>query len=129
MSGPEPPRPPQAPAGPVVFVVNDAPYASERGRHALKLALALRRNRMPVRLFLMGDAVAVAKLGQEAGAPERNLETLLLQVLAAGAEVRLCDSCLDRRGLTDDEIVNGVWRCGIDEFAAAVAGAGRVVTF
>ena len=129
MNGRAPLQSPPSPVAAVVFVVNDAPYASERGRHALKLAQALRRRRVPVRLFLMGDAVAVAKLGQESGAPERNLETLLLQALAAGAEVRLCDSCLDRRGLTDDEIVNGVWRCGIDEFAAAVAGAGRVVTF
>lgn len=50
-----------------LFILNDAPYGSERSYNALRLAKTLaKREGESVRLFLMGDAVACAKAGQEA---------------------------------------------------------------
>ena len=49
-----------------LFILNDAPYGTERSYNALRLAKALaKRDGESVRIFLMGDAVACAKAGQK----------------------------------------------------------------
>src|SRR3990167_7403677 len=49
-----------------VFIVNDAPYGSERPYNALRLAGALAaREGQQVRVFLLADAVACARAGQK----------------------------------------------------------------
>lgn len=50
-----------------VFILNDAPYGSERRYNALRLANALLKNdpENTVTVFLMADAVSAAKKGQQ----------------------------------------------------------------
>jgi len=49
-----------------LFILNDAPYGSERAYNALRLAAALAaREGQNVRMFLMADAVGCAKAGQK----------------------------------------------------------------
>ncbi len=49
-----------------LFILNDAPYGSERSYNALRLARQLGKvEGETVRVFLMGDAVACAKSGQK----------------------------------------------------------------
>jgi uncharacterized protein involved in oxidation of intracellular sulfur len=49
-----------------LFVLNDAPYGTERSYNALRLARALAKTEgQTVRVFLMGDAVACARAGQK----------------------------------------------------------------
>lgn len=48
-----------------LFILNDAPYGSERSYNALRLANWLvKAEGEQVRVFLMGDAAACAKAGQ-----------------------------------------------------------------
>lgn len=47
------------------FILNDAPYGTERSYNGLRLAPALGKlESETVRVFLLGDAVACAKAGQ-----------------------------------------------------------------
>lgn len=47
-----------------LFILNDAPYGTERSYNALRLARALAKEpAQSVRVFLMGDAVSCAKAG------------------------------------------------------------------
>lgn len=49
-----------------LFILNDAPYGTERSYNGLRLARALSKlEGQSVRVFLMGDAVACAKQGQK----------------------------------------------------------------
>lgn len=49
-----------------LFILNDAPYGTERSYNGLRLARALGKlDGETVRVFLMGDAVACAKTGQK----------------------------------------------------------------
>ena len=58
-----------------LFILNDAPYGSERSYNALRLAKAMaKRDGEAVRLFLMGDAVACAKAGQKVPDSKPNFE-------------------------------------------------------
>ncbi len=49
-----------------LFILNDPPYGTERSYNGLRLAGSLaRREGEPVHIFLIGDAVTCAKVGQK----------------------------------------------------------------
>ena len=109
-----------------LFILNDAPYGSERPYNALRLAGALAaRDGQQVRLFLMADAVACAKRGQKVPEGYYNLQLMLGKVLRKG-KVALCGTCMDARGLGDDEIVDGARRTTLADWTV---DADKVLVF
>lgn len=123
---------PELPEGSVelLFILNDPPYGTERSYNALRLADALAaRDEIHVRVFLMGDAAACAKAGQKVPASYYSLERMLGGVVRRGGEVAVCGSCMDARGLTDDELVDGVRRGSLSQLACWTAAAEKILTF
>jgi uncharacterized protein involved in oxidation of intracellular sulfur len=103
----------------------------ERVYNAMRLAHAL-ANKDPaaeVTLFLMADAVLAAKGGQKTPEGFYNVERMLKRVLSAKGCVLLCGTCMDARGLTDSEIMEGARRSTMDELAAATVEADKVLVF
>lgn len=112
-----------------LFILNDAPYGNERAYNALRLAAALAaRDGQQVRLFLMADAVACAKSGQKLPEGYYNLQLMLGKVIRKG-EVGLCGTCMDARGLRDDELVEGARRGTLAQLADWTAEADNVLVF
>ena len=116
-----------------LFIVNDAPYGSERPYNALRLAGALAaREGQQVRVFLLADAVACARARARAGkkVPEGyyNLELMLGKVLRRG-EVALCGTCMDARGMTEADLIEGARRSTLAELADWTAEADKVLVF
>jgi uncharacterized protein involved in oxidation of intracellular sulfur len=110
-----------------LFILNDAPYGSERSYNALRLAKALsRKEGQTVRLFLMGDAVACAKAGQKVPAGYYNAGDMVRMV---ECEVGLCGTCMDARGLRDEEVVQGSRRATLPILAQWTAEADKVLVF
>ncbi len=112
-----------------LFIVNDAPYGNERAYNALRLAGALAsREGQAVRLFLLADAVSCAKSGQKLPEGYYNVELMLGKVARKG-EVALCGTCMDARGLRDDELIEGAKRGTLAQLADWTAEAGKVLIF
>jgi uncharacterized protein involved in oxidation of intracellular sulfur len=112
-----------------LFILNDAPYGNERAYNALRLAAAMaRRNGEQVRMFLMADAVGCAKGGQKVPEGYYNVQLMLGRVLRKG-EVGLCGTCMDARGLRDDELVEGARRGTLEQLADWTAEADKVLVF
>jgi uncharacterized protein involved in oxidation of intracellular sulfur len=110
-----------------LFILNDSPYGTERSYNALRLARALSKTEgQSVRLFLMGDAVACAKAGQSVPEGYYNAGDM---VRMAGAEVGLCGTCMDARGLREDEMVEGARRSTLKILADWTAHADKVLVF
>ena len=114
----------------VLFVLNDPPYGTERSYNALRLAgsMVTKDESALVDVFLMGDAVACAKAGQQTPNGYYNLERMLKPVLRRG-RVLLCGSCMDARGLAPDEIVEGAARSSLEELTKLSLVADRVLVF
>ena len=112
-----------------LIVVNDAPYGTERAYNALRIAGALAKRGAEVRLFLVGDAAACAKAGQKVPAGYYNVETMLRAAIRHGAEVGVCGSCMEARGIGDAELCEGARRSSLDEWASWTLEADKVVTF
>lgn len=113
-----------------LFVLNDPPYGTERTYNGLRLSTALaKRSGEEVRVFLMGDGAAAAKAGQRTATGYYNTERMLKVLAAQGAQVGICGSCMDARGLMDAEIVDGTRRSTLEELADWTQWADRVLVF
>jgi uncharacterized protein involved in oxidation of intracellular sulfur len=68
-----------------LFIINDAPYGSERPYNALRLALNLaKRQNASLRVFLMGDGVLCARKGQATPQGYYNIERMLASLARRG---------------------------------------------
>lgn len=110
-----------------LFILNDGPYGTERSYNALRLARALaKEDSQTVRIFLMGDAVTCAKAGQRVPAGYYNAGDMVRMV---GGETGLCGTCMDARGLTEEQVIDGVRRSTLLELAKWTAEADKVLVF
>ena len=53
----------------------------------------------------------------------------MLKSVARRGEVLLCGTCMDARGLTNEELAEGAQRSTMDELAARTIAADRVLVF
>ncbi len=113
-----------------LFILNDAPYGSERVYNGLRLANTLcTRQDAEVVLFLIGDAASAAKSGQQTPNGYYNVERMLAGVLHKGATVRVCGTCMDARGLKATELVEGASRSNMDDLGTMTMNADKVLVF
>lgn len=114
-----------------LLILNDPPYGTERTYNGLRLAMALQKAEpaKAVTVFLMADAVASARKGQRTPDGYYNVERMLRRVLLANGRVLLCGTCMDARGLGDDDVLEGAERSTMDVLAAAVGTADQVLVF
>ena len=113
-----------------LIIINDAPYGTERFYNALRLAHALlKKEAAKVDLFLMADAVTGARAGQKTPEGYYNIELMLKRVIRANGKVMLCGTCMDARGMTDGETIEGSSRSNMSELADATVTADRVLVF
>src|SRR5487761_2162357 len=102
-----------------LFVLNDAPYGSERSCNGARLAGSLSKAEgEQVKLFLIGDAASCAKGGQKVPQGVYNLELMLGGVLRNGAEIGVCGTCMDARGIAETELMEGSRRSTLAELTA-----------
>ncbi len=112
-----------------LFILNDAPYGNERAYNALRLAGALTsKEGEQVRVFLMADSVSCAKAGQKVPEGYYNVQLMLGKVLRKG-EVRLCGTCMDARGLSEADMVEGAKRSTLAELADWTVESDKVLVF
>ncbi|GGX70725.1 DsrE/DsrF/TusD sulfur relay family protein [Saccharospirillum salsuginis] len=111
-----------------LIIINDPPYGTERLYNGLRLAHALLKHDSDVTVFLMGDAVIGAKKGQKTPDGYYNAERMVKRVAVKG-RVLLCGTCMDARGMTEEEVVDGCERSTMDALAEATVHADRVLVF
>jgi uncharacterized protein involved in oxidation of intracellular sulfur len=113
-----------------LIVLNDAAYGSERSYNGLRLAHALgKREGEQVRVFLLADAVSCAVAGQTTPNGYYNLERMLGAIARRGTEIGLCGSCMDARGVREDQLIEGTRRSRLEELTDWTLWADKVVTF
>jgi uncharacterized protein involved in oxidation of intracellular sulfur len=113
-----------------LIVLNDPPYGTERSYNGLRLAGALsKREAEEVKLFLLGDAAGCAKASQRVPQGYYNVEMMLKNAARHGAEVGVCGTCMDARGITDAELGEGSRRRTLEQLTDWAQWADKVVVF
>ena len=113
-----------------LFVLNDAPYGSERTYNGARLAGALARQAgNEVRVFLMGDAASAAHNHQKVPTGFYNLEVMLGAVVKQGGAIGVCGTCMDARGIAADDLMPGAHRSTLDELTQWTTWAEKALVF
>lgn len=116
----------------ILLILNDAPYGSERSYNALRLAKSLVKHDPAVEmtLFLMADAVSCARHDQKPPPGYYNIEIMLNTVLHnKSTDILLCSNCMDARGLTDKDIIDGAQRSDMNTLSRVTFDADKVLVF
>ncbi len=115
----------------MLFILNGAPYGDERTYNGLRLAGALAHDHEhEVRVFLMGDAAIAAKDGQHVPTGFYNLQIMLNKVIRRGPErVGVCGTCMEARGMAEQELVPGSHKSTLEELAHWTEWAEKVLVF
>jgi uncharacterized protein involved in oxidation of intracellular sulfur len=114
----------------LLMIFNDPPYGTERCFNGLRLALNLLKmdKDLELTVFLIGDSILCAKSGQSTPNGYYNLGRMLKSVIQKG-EVLLCGTCMDARGIKDEELVGGCKRSNLDELTRHTLEADKVIVF
>lgn len=113
-----------------LFILNDAPYGSERSYNGLRLAGGLSKAEgEEVKLSLMGDAASCAKRGQKVAEGFYNIQLMLGRVVRNKAEVGVCGTCMDARAIADAELTDGTRRSMLAELTSWTQWADKVIVF
>ena len=113
-----------------LFILNAAAYGSELSYNGLRLATSLaKREGEEVKIFLIGDAVSCVKKGQKVPQGYYNMELMMGNVVRQHAEIGFCSTCMDARGITDDEIAGGAKRSTMEELTNWTILAYKIINF
>jgi uncharacterized protein involved in oxidation of intracellular sulfur len=114
-----------------LFIINDAPYGSEKVYNALRIANQLNKEYpdAEVRIFLMADGANCAIAGQTTPNGYYSIERMLKLSLNKGAKVKICGSCAEARGLKNIPLVEGAEISTLADLTNWVVDSDKVLTF
>ena len=114
----------------MLFILNDPPYGTERCFNGLRLAGALaKRDDSHVRVFLMGDAVGCAMIGQKLPDGYYHLDRMIEGCARHGVDIACCGTCMDARGINEEMLTKGTRRSTLDELTDWTLWADQTITF
>jgi uncharacterized protein involved in oxidation of intracellular sulfur len=116
----------------VLIVINRQPYdGSDATWNALRLAGQLLKDGQEVRLFLMNDAVDLARDANiRPETYDQDLSQMLRDLIADGATVRVCGTCMARCGLHRNRpYFDGAQKSTMAELAEWVVSSDRMLSF
>jgi len=113
-----------------LFILNEAPYGSERSYNGLRLAGSLSKAEgEEVKMFLIGDAAACAKAGQKVPEGFYNIQVMLGRVVRNNGQVGVCGTCMDARGIAESELSEGTHKSTLAELTTWTQWADKVIVF
>ncbi|MFX0052244.1 MAG: DsrE/DsrF/TusD sulfur relay family protein [Candidatus Hermodarchaeota archaeon] len=113
----------------ITIILNDAPYGSERIYNGLRTAMALqKRENVQINVFLLADSTFCALKGQLTPDGYYNIGRMITSISRKGS-VGACGTCLDARGLSHLEILDGVHRSTMNELTDWILSSDKILTF
>jgi uncharacterized protein involved in oxidation of intracellular sulfur len=115
----------------ILFIINDAPYGTEKFYNACRLAMTLQKEQteVEVNVFLMADSVTGALANQNTPQGYYNIERMLKGIHTKGGKIKLCGGCIDARGIASLQFIEGCVRSNMSELAQWSVEADKVFTF
>ncbi len=114
-----------------LFIINDAPYGTEKAYNAFRLAMQLKKDNASneIRIFLMADAAFCALPNQKTPDGYYNIERMVKSVINKGGQVKICGTCADARGIKDLPLIEGTQISNMAELASWTMESDKVINF
>lgn len=87
----------------LLIVLNDMPYKTDKDYNALRAAGVAADRGVKVTIFLMGDAVYVARKAHKPKEGFPNLEEMVVELINKNVDFLLCTTCVNARGFEPKE--------------------------
>jgi len=115
----------------ILFIINDAPYGSEKAYNALRMAMTSQKEQPDVKvlIFLMADAVTCALPTQSTPQGYYNIERMLRAVINKGGQVKACGTCSEARGIKGLALLEGAEISTMSQLTQWTVEADKVLTF
>jgi len=114
----------------ILFILNDPPYGTERSYNGLRLAISVsKKEDTEIFVFLIGDAASCAKSGQKVPQGYYNIEIMVKNVLSNKGKVCVCGTCIDARGITESELIDGVEKSTLSYLTNWTMEADKILVF
>ncbi len=113
----------------ILFLLNDAPYGSDKNYNALRTALQLQKQDQTIQvwIYLMSDSVTGALAGQKEKMGQYNIGEMLSNIMNQGGEVKLCTSCAESLGVTT--VVPGAVLGTLPDLTKWIVESDKTLTF
>ncbi len=109
-------------------VISESPYGREKAYTALRFALTSLIDEHDVNLFLVQDGVFVG-LKDQAPKQYPNHFELLENFVEEGGKLRICGVCINARGISNSDLIDGAEVVGMHDFVEWVAESDKVLMF
>ena len=119
----------KAAAPSVLLVLSHAPFDGDVTWNALRLARTLVDRKVPVRVFVMNDAIDVVREGAMPEGSEFDLQSMLRDLLPRGGRIKICTTCVNRCGIGHGEVIPEATMSTMADLAEWVVDSDRVVVF
>ena len=116
----------------ILFIINDAPYGTEKAYNALRMAMSLQKEHaenVEIYIFLLADAVTCALPNQNTPQGYYNIERMLKAVIRKGGLVKACGTCMEARGLKDMTLIEEVEFSTMSQLTTWTIAADKVLVF
>ncbi len=115
----------------LLIILGHTPYdGSDTAWNALRLVGQLHKDGVTVRLFLMNDAVDLARESIKPPEGYFDLVRIVKDLIVAGVSVRVCGTCQGRCGIAKGEsYYQGANKSSMVELSAWVRSSDHVLTF
>jgi tRNA 2-thiouridine synthesizing protein D len=111
------------------IIVFDAPVSKERAYSALRFAWTCDIEGHKVRIWLFENGVYVAKKGQKPAQGIVNVGQTLEDLVKDGVEVKACVVCAEARGITQEDMIDGVKLATVHELVEWTSTSDKIITF
>ncbi len=115
----------------ILIILGNPPYdGSDAAWNALRLVGQLHKDGAVVRLFLMNDAVDLARESVQPPTGYFDLVKMVKELIAAGVSLRVCGTCQGRCGVAKGEpYYQGANKSSMTELSEWVRTSNHVLTF
>ena len=108
------------------IVIGDGSYTKERPYTMLRFAYTALLDEHKVNIFLVEDGIFVGKKKQDPTTYD-NVGKWMTDVISEGANVKACGVCMKARGLSEDELIEGITKTSMNGFLEMCVEADNVL--
>lgn len=115
----------------ILFILNDAPYGSEKTYNALRLAMVLQKEQpqIEIHIFLVADSVTALLPVQSSPQGYYNIERMLKAIILKGGQVKACGTCSEARGIKNLPLLEGIEISTMNQLAQWTVESDKVLVF
>ena len=108
------------------IIIGDGPYTKERPFTMLRFAYTALLEDHKINIFLVEDGILAGKKNQDPTAYD-NVGKWMKDVISEGANVKACGVCMKARGLTDDDLIEGIQKTTMNSLVEMCVEADNVI--